>query len=60
VLCELLERTGVAGRRAEQVAQAGIADERAGEPPVPSMRRQSGQQSREWAERYRREEEAHR
>jgi LPS sulfotransferase NodH len=38
----------------------GVAGEFAGEPPVPSMRRQSGQQSREWAERYRREEEAHR
>ena len=38
----------------------GVADELRGDPPIPSMRRQSGQQSREWAERYRREEEAHR
>jgi trehalose 2-sulfotransferase len=30
------------------------------DPPAPSMRRQSGAQSREWVERYRREEEAHR
>jgi trehalose 2-sulfotransferase len=38
----------------------GVGDQAHAEPPPPSMRRQSGAQSREWAERYRREEEAHR
>lgn len=38
----------------------GVAGEFTGELPQPSMRRQSGEQSRAWAERYRREEEAHR
>jgi LPS sulfotransferase NodH len=38
----------------------GVGDEAHAEPPAPSMRRQSGEQSREWADRYRREEEAHR
>jgi LPS sulfotransferase NodH len=38
----------------------GVAGEFTGELPEPSMRRQSGAQSSEWAERYRREEEAHR
>jgi LPS sulfotransferase NodH len=37
----------------------GVGDQAHAEPP-PSMRRQAGAQSREWAERYRREEEAHR
>jgi trehalose 2-sulfotransferase len=38
----------------------GVGDQAHAEPPPPSMRRQSGAQSREWADRYRREEEAHR
>jgi trehalose 2-sulfotransferase len=38
----------------------GVGDQAHAEPPPPSMRRQSGEQSREWADRYRREEEAHR
>jgi LPS sulfotransferase NodH len=38
----------------------GVGDQAHTEPPPPSMRRQSGAQSREWADRYRREEEAHR
>jgi trehalose 2-sulfotransferase len=42
------------------LAFVGVGDEFEGDAPIPSVRRQSGQQSREWAERYRREEEAHR
>jgi LPS sulfotransferase NodH len=38
----------------------GVGDQAHAEPPPPSLRRQSGAQSREWADRYRREEEAHR
>jgi LPS sulfotransferase NodH len=38
----------------------GAADEFAGEPPAPTMRRQADAQSREWAERYRREQQSHR
>jgi LPS sulfotransferase NodH len=38
----------------------GVADEIEGELPVPTMRRQADEQSQAWADRYRREEEAHR
>jgi LPS sulfotransferase NodH len=38
----------------------GVGDQAHPEPPPPSMKRQSGAQSKEWADRYRREEEAHR
>jgi LPS sulfotransferase NodH len=38
----------------------GVGDQAHPEPPSPSLRRQSGAQSREWADRYRRAEEAHR
>lgn len=38
----------------------GVAQEFAGEPPVPTMRRQADALSRGWAERYRREQDTHR
>lgn len=38
----------------------GVSDALVGDPPVPSMRRQAGEQSREWADRYRREAQSRR
>jgi len=55
---ELAEAPGAALHRTLELI--GVDDALAGEPPAPSMRRQAGEPSREWADRYLREEEAHR
>jgi LPS sulfotransferase NodH len=50
-----------AGRALQETLDfIGVGDQAHAEPPPPAMRRQSGEQSREWADRYRREEGAHR